>query len=110
MRERNVDSLCLICSLANFSLARNPNEVEDSGSAVELFRTKSVAVKPGRGTLVSFIITPDATGVIDLKITAQSPVGKFSKVEQLTVETEGERMSNNSAMLLDLRQGGDQAR
>ncbi len=43
-----------------------------SNSNVELFRTKRVGVKPGRGTLVSFIITPKEIGIIDMKITAKS--------------------------------------
>ncbi len=85
----------------------NPNEVEDNGK-IEFFRTKSVAVKPGRGTLVSFVITPDEVGIVDLKISAKSGVGTFTKVETLNVVTEGERMHNNSAILLDLRQAGEQ--
>ena len=38
---------------------KNINEVEDGAAAdIELFRTKKVAVKSGRGTLISFLITP----------------------------------------------------
>ena len=36
---------------------KNINEIEDSGE-IELFRTKRAPVKPGRGTLISFLITP----------------------------------------------------
>ncbi len=86
---------------------KNPNEVEDSNT-VELYRTKSVLVKPGRGTLVSFIITPEEAGLIDLKITAKSGGLTFNKPETLLVETEGERMINNTALLLELRQEGEQ--
>ena len=36
---------------------KNINEVESTDD-IDLFRTKKVAVKSGRGTLISFLITP----------------------------------------------------
>ena len=71
---------------------------------IELFRTKRVSVRPGRGTLVTFIITPLELGLTDLKITAKSgSVGRDVQVKKLLVESEGEPMFNNTAFLLDFR-------
>lgn len=86
--------------------SKNPNEVEeDSAAEFELHRTKQVGVKPGRGTLVSFLITPQEIGQIEMKISAEtaSDGDFFLKKQTLSVETEGERMRNNTAILLDLR-------
>ena len=86
--------------------SKNPNEIEqdDLGRVIELFRTKRVSVKPGRGTLVTFIITPLELGLTDLKITAKSgSVGRDVQVKKLLVESEGEPMFNNTAFLLDFR-------
>ncbi len=85
--------------------SKNPNEIEDDDEGpIELFRTKRVSVKPGRGTLVSFIITPLELGLIDMKITAKSgSVGRDVQVKKLLVESEGEPMFNNTAFLFDFR-------
>jgi CD109 antigen len=88
--------------------SKNPNEVVESNE-IELFRTKRVSVKPGRGTLISFIITPQEIGLIDMKITAKSgSVGQDVQIKKLLVEAEGEVMYNNTAILLDLRRDQDQ--
>jgi hypothetical protein len=45
-------------------------------------------IRPGRGTLVSFLITPVKIGLLDIKITAKSSVGQVSLlkfVELLTL-------------------------
>jgi CD109 antigen len=85
--------------------SKNPNEIEDDDTGpVEVFRTKRVSVKPGRGTLVSFIITPLELGLIDMKITAKSgSVGRDTQIKKLLVESEGEPIYNNTAFLLDFR-------
>lgn len=84
--------------------SKNPNEIEDDSGPVELFRTKRVSVKPGRGTLVTFIITPLELGLTDLKITAKSgSVGRDVLIKKLLVESEGEPMFNNTAFFFDFR-------
>ena len=85
--------------------SKNPNEIEeDSSKPIELFRTKRVGVKPGRGTLVTFIITPLELGLTDLVITAKSgPVTRDVQIKKLLVESEGEPMFNNTAFFLDFR-------
>ena len=85
--------------------SKNPNEIEeDSTKPIELFRTKRVGVKPGRGTLVTFIITPLELGLTDLVITAKSgPVTRDVQIKKLLVESEGEPMFNNTAFFLDFR-------
>ena len=81
---------------------KNINEVESSDE-IELFRTKKVAVKSGRGTLISFLITPQKVGLLDLKITATSSVGKDLLIKQLLVEPEGDTIYVNKPVFLDLR-------
>ena len=75
----------------------------ESSDEIELFRTKKVAVKSGRGTLISFLITPQKVGLLDLKITATSSVGKDLLIKQLLVEPEGDTIYVNKPVFLDLR-------
>ena len=79
------------------------NEIEDSGLEIELYKTKRAEIRSGRGTLISFLITPQKVGLLDLKITAQSSVGKDLLIKQLRVEPEGETIFVNKAVMLDLR-------
>ena len=80
------------------------NDISDSGEPnIELSKTKNVPVRPGRGTLVSFIITPIKVGLHDLKITAKSSVGQDILIKSLRVEAEGETLKVNRPVFLDLR-------
>eukprot|EP00094_Tigriopus_californicus_P007480 TCALIF_07202-PA protein Name:"Similar to CUBN Cubilin (Canis familiaris)" AED:0.20 eAED:0.21 QI:0/0.76/0.57/0.97/0.85/0.88/35/0/3998 len=83
--------------------SKNPNSVDDKEPDVELFRTKRVPVNPGRGTLLTFIITPIEVGITEMKITAKSAAGNDVQVKKLLVEAEGVPVHNNTAFLLDLR-------
>ena len=56
----------------------------------ELFQDKEVQIKPGRGTLLHFFITPLKIGVLPMKITAKSSVGQDILIKYLNVEAEGE--------------------
>ena len=82
---------------------KSSNEIDDGSSNVELYKTKRVQVKPKRGTLISFLITPQEVGLLDLKITATSSIGKDILIKQLRVEPEGETVYVNKAVFLDLR-------
>ena len=67
----------------------NENDISGSSSDnlnIELFQTKQVQIKPGRGTLVQFLITPLKMGLLDLKITAKSSVGQDILIKTLRVE------------------------
>ena len=67
----------------------NENDISGSSSEnlnIELFQTKQVQIKPGRGTLVQFLITPLKMGLLDLKITAKSSVGQDILIKTLRVE------------------------
>ena len=80
------------------------NEIDDGTvSNIELYKTKRVQVRPKRGTLISFLITPQEIGLLDLKITATSSIGKDILIKQLRVEPEGETVFVNKAVFLDLR-------
>ena len=82
---------------------KSSNEIDDGSNNVELYKTKRVQVRPKRGTLISFLITPREVGLLDLKITATSPIGKDISIKQLRVEPEGETVYVNKAVFLDLR-------
>ena len=79
------------------------NEIDDGSGNIELYKTKRVQVRPKRGTLISFLITPQEVGLLDLKITATSSIGKDILIKQLRVEPEGETVYVNKAVFLDLR-------
>ena len=85
------------------------NEVDVGGSNsaddldIELFQTKQVQVKPGRGTLLQFLITPLKMGLLDLKITAKSLGGQDILIKTLRVEAEGQKLMVNKPMFLDMR-------
>ncbi len=81
---------------------KNINEVEESLD-IELFQTKQVQVKPGRGTLLQFLITPLKVGLLDLKITAKSSVGQDILIKTLKVEAEGQTIYVNRPVFLDMR-------
>ena len=70
---------------------------------IELFQTKQVQIKPGRGTLLQFLITPLKMGLLDLKITAKSSVGQDILIKTLRVEAEGQTLMVNRPMFLDMR-------
>ncbi|XP_040577960.1 LOW QUALITY PROTEIN: thioester-containing protein 1 allele R1-like [Lepeophtheirus salmonis] len=69
---------------------------------------KEVVIRPGRGTIVSFLITPLILGDIKMRIKAvgksdSSNVGNDNVVKTLTVNSEGEVMYINKGYLLDLK-------
>ena len=62
----------------------NPNEIDDGSlPSVELQRTKVVIIRPNGRTAVSFIITPQEIGLLELKISASSPAGRDILYEKL---------------------------
>lgn len=85
--------------------SKNVNEVEVGGEPldIELFQTKEVQIKPGRGTLLQFLITPLKIGLLDLKITAKSSVGQDILIKTLRVQAEGQTMNANIPVFLDMR-------
>ena len=84
--------------------SKSVNEVDGPNLNIELFQTKQVQIKPGRGTLLQFVITPLKIGLIDLKITAKSSaVGQDLLIKTLRVEAEGETLSVNRPIFLDMR-------
>ena len=86
----------------------NPNAIEDSNSPlIELHRTKRITIRPGSRTPVSFIITPQEKGSLEMKITAKSSFGQDVLVEKLRVEAEGETTYKSDAYLVDLTNKGE---
>ena len=84
--------------------SKSVNDVDGPEPNIELFQTKQVQIKPGRGTLLQFVITPLKIGLIDLKITAKSSaVGQDLLIKTLRVEAEGETLSVNRPIFLDMR-------
>ena len=86
----------------------NPNAIEESSSPlVELHRTKRITIRPGSRTPVSFIITPQETGNLEMKITAKSSFGQDVLVEKLRVEAEGETQYKSDVYFVDLTNKGE---
>ena len=79
------------------------NEIDSDDIDFELFQTKPVQIKPGRGTLLQFMITPLKIGLLDLKITAKSSVGQDILIKTLKVDAEGDTLMANVPIFLDLR-------
>jgi len=92
-----------------FEFGAHPNAIEDGeeGAFFEFSREKTVSVRPGGRSPVSFIITPKTIGNLELKITSESRIGKDIKLEYLRVEGEGETMYENEAYLVDLTNKGE---
>ena len=84
------------CRLVTISIgissSRNKeiNDIDSNDLDFELFQDKEVQIKPGRGTLLHFFITPLKIGVLPMKITAKSSVGQDILIKYLNVEAEGE--------------------
>ena len=87
----------------------NPNEIQGSELAiVELHRTKRVTIRPDGGRQsVSFIITPQRVGQLELKITTKSSFGQDIEVKKLQVEAEGETMYKSDTHFVDLTNKGE---
>ena len=60
-------------------------------------------IKPGRGTLLQFIITPLKIGLHNLKVTAKSTLGQDILIKTLNVQAEGDTLSANIPVFIDLR-------
>lgn len=82
---------------------QNINDIDGTQLDIELFQTKQVQIKPGRGTLLQFLITPLKIGLLDLKITAKSSVGQDILIKGLRVEAEGQTVRVNKPLFLDMR-------
>jgi len=86
----------------------NPNEIEDNElPTIELHRTKRITIRPLGRTPVSFIITPQEIGNLEIKITAKSSFGQDILLEKLRVEAEGEIMYKSDSYLVDLTNKGE---
>jgi len=86
----------------------NPNAIEDSDSPlIELHRTKRITIRPGSRTPVSFIITPQEIGNLEMKITAKSSFGQDVLVERLRVDAEGETIYKSDVHFVDLTNKGE---
>ena len=86
----------------------NPNAIEGSDSPIiELHRTKRITIRPGSRTPVSFIITPQEIGSLEMKITAKSSFGQDVLVEKLRVEAEGEIVYKSDTYFVDLTGSGE---
>jgi len=86
----------------------NPNEIDDGSlPSVELQRTKVVIIRPNGRTAVSFIITPQEIGLLELKISASSPAGRDILYEKLQVEAEGETIYKSDTYFVDLTNKGE---
>ena len=100
-------SFKILANIANFFLSRyrskEINEVDSNDLDFELFKTKQVQIKPGRGTLLQFIITPLKIGLHNLKVTAKSTLGQDILIKTLNVQAEGDTLSANIPVFIDLR-------
>ena len=100
-------SFKILANIANFFLpcyrSKEINEVDSNDLDFELFKTKQVQIKPGRGTLLQFIITPLKIGLHNLKVTAKSTLGQDILIKTLNVQAEGDTLSANIPVFIDLR-------
>lgn len=85
----------------------NPNEIEDNENPIDFFREKRITIKGGGRTPLSFIITPQEVGNLEIKVTAKSSAGQDIVHEKLRVEAEGETIYHNQAYLVDLTNKGE---
>lgn len=70
---------------------------------LELYRRKTVRVKPNEGAGLSFMVKPKRVGPMNIKVTAQAPRAGDGVERILLVEPEGVPQFENMAMLIDLR-------
>lgn len=71
---------------------------------VELFRRKSIGIKAGSGSSLSFMIQPKKVGPIVIKVTATSPTAGDGIEMPLLVVPEGVPQFINEAIMVDLTQ------
>lgn len=69
---------------------------------MELFRRKTVGIKSGSGSSLSFMIQPKKVGPITIKVTATSPMAGDGVEMPLLVEPEGVTQYINQAVFVDL--------
>nr|BAR45594.1 thioester-containing protein 1 [Niponia nodulosa] len=84
-----------------FELTGLLNRVDADHNATS--EMKTVKVKAGDGTSVSFLITPKVVGPIDLTVTAKSSKSGDALNRKLLVKAEGSPQFFNKAVLVDLR-------
>ncbi|GAB6021604.1 CD109 molecule [Chamberlinius hualienensis] len=84
-----------------FELTGLLNRVDADHSATS--ENKTVKVKAGEGSSVSFLITPKVVGPIDLLVSAISPKAGDALNKKLLVKAEGSPQYFNKAVLVDLR-------
>lgn len=69
---------------------------------VELFRKKTIGIKSGSGSSLSFMIQPKKVGPITIKVTATSPMAGDGVEMPLLVDPEGVPQFKNLAVFVDL--------
>ncbi|XP_067120977.1 CD109 antigen [Centruroides vittatus] len=93
---------------AKVSLSNEKNEFDFTIAGNEItdetkMKTKTVTVPAQDGVSVSFLITPQVLGYIDIKVTAVSSLAGDAVLRTLLVKPEGATQYFNKAVLIDLR-------
>lgn len=87
----------------NFSTALSEqNEELQLTNRAYAFKSRKVIVQPGESAPVSFLITSNKVGAINLRVKATSSIGGDSVIRTLLVKPEGETQYRNEARLIDL--------
>ncbi|XP_060518644.1 CD109 antigen-like isoform X2 [Cylas formicarius] len=87
----------------NFEFAEVSNDV-NATKKIELYKRKKVNVKKNGGAAVSFMITTLKAGMIEIKVTANSPRNQGTIIKHLKVEVGGETEYYSKSVLIDMRQ------
>lgn len=91
----------------NFSIATNEQNDEQQLNRAFAYKTRKIKVPAKESVPVSFLITSNKVGPINLKVKAKSSIAGDSVVRTLLVKPEGETQYRNEARLIDLEKRKD---
>lgn len=79
------------------------NDVDAPKRTQERSLTRRVTARANSGASTAFVVTVKRLGLVDIKVTATSPLAGDSVLRQLLVKAEGETQYYNEAVFVDLR-------
>lgn len=81
---------------------KNPN----CHTEIELYRRKRVTVKSNEASALTFLIRPKRVTLTTIKVTATTSLFSDNAEQAMSIEAEGVAQKLNTAILVDLRNGG----
>ena len=91
----------------NFSTATNEQNDEQQLNRAFAYKSRKVLVPSGESVPVSFLISSNKIGAVNLRVKATSSIAGDSIIRTLLIKPEGETQYRNEARLIDLEKRKD---